>query len=75
MLIYVVVGPLPAPLIVSKMIPIAQLKQVDKLVLFCEKQDVNIPKCEYSRLNLPFKRSKHPMNTAWRVLGTFLACW
>jgi glycosyltransferase involved in cell wall biosynthesis len=73
MLIYVVVGSLGASLIISKMIPIAQLRQVNKLVLFCEKQDVNIPKCEYSRLKLPFKRSKHPLNTAWRVIGTFFS--
>jgi glycosyltransferase involved in cell wall biosynthesis len=72
MLIYVVVGSLGSTLIISKMIPIVQLRQVDKLLLFCEKQEVNIPKCEYSRLKLPVKRTKHPLNTVCRVIGTFI---
>jgi glycosyltransferase involved in cell wall biosynthesis len=72
MIIYIVIGSLEQSLITSKVIPISQLEQVDKLVIFCENQDIAIPKSECIRLHLPFKRSRHPLNSIWRIVGTFI---
>lgn len=71
MKIFISTGPLPSSLIISKLTSMAQLQEINKIVLFCVDQQINIPKCELRRIRLLNNGKRNFLNTLIKIFGTF----